>query len=89
MKNTLSESRKAAGIRFIRVLWCENAKVIRAKAFHKGILTEHFEHGVGISAAQQAIPVMYDGVVRESGSAQLCLKELKLEEEVKLLLERY
>jgi glutamine synthetase len=67
MESGLLESLKAAGVRFIRVLWCDNANVIRAKAFHLGVFAEHFEHGVGISAAQQAIPVMYDGIVRDSG----------------------
>ena len=54
------------GVRFVRVLWCDNANVIRAKAVH----LEAVERGggaVGISAAQQALPVMVDAVVPGSG----------------------
>jgi glutamine synthetase len=54
-------------IRFVRLLWCDNANVIRGKAFHTGFLAEHQKHGIGISMAQQAIPVMYDAVAPGSG----------------------
>lgn len=67
MESTLSKSLEAIGVRFIRVLWCDNANVIRGKAIHIGALSHHLEHGVGICAAQQAIPVMYDAVVPGSG----------------------
>ncbi|MBW4573821.1 MAG: glutamine synthetase family protein [Aphanothece sp. CMT-3BRIN-NPC111] len=67
MENTLSKSLSTSGIRFIRVLWCDNANVIRGKAIHMGALSHHLEHGVGISAAQQALPVMYDAPVPGSG----------------------
>lgn len=56
---------KGAGVRFLRILWCDNANVIRAKAPHvdsPGLAT-----GVAISAAQQAVPVMYDAVVPGAG----------------------
>jgi glutamine synthetase len=66
-KSALSTSLAAADVKFIRILWCDNANVIRGKAVHIGALARHVEHGVGISAAQQAIPVMYDAVVPESG----------------------
>lgn len=56
-----------AGIQFVRILWCDNANVIRGKAFHTRFLKEHQEHGIGIAMAQQAIPVMYDAVVPGSG----------------------
>lgn len=67
MNSALSKSLETSGIRFVRVLWCDNANIIRGKAIHKGALNHHLEHGVGISAAQQAIPVMYDAVVPQSG----------------------
>ena len=67
METALSRSLVAAGVKFIRILWCDNANVIRGKAVHIGALVHHQEHGVGISPAQQAIPVMYDAVVPESG----------------------
>jgi glutamine synthetase len=54
-------------IRFVRLLWCDNANVIRAKAFHTVFLQEHYTQGISISVAQQAIPVMYDAVAPESG----------------------
>jgi glutamine synthetase len=61
-----SQSLEAAGVKFIRILWCDNANIIRGKAIHIGALSHHL-HGVGISAAQQAIPVMYDAPVPETG----------------------
>jgi glutamine synthetase len=67
MSNTLAEFLHDQRIRFVRILWCDNANVIRGKAFHTAFLDEHEEHGIGISVAQQAIPVMYDAVVPEAG----------------------
>lgn len=51
---------------FIRVLWCDNANIIRAKALHINTLknmNSDSELSVGISRAQQGVPVIYDGVV--------------------------
>jgi glutamine synthetase len=56
-----------AGVRFVRVLWCDNGNVIRGKAIHRDRLPVYWTHGVGISAAQQAIPVMYDAPVAGTG----------------------
>lgn len=67
MDTGLAEALNTAGVRFIRVLWCDNANVIRAKAFHLGLFAEHAEHGIGIAAAQQAIPVMADIIAPDSG----------------------
>jgi glutamine synthetase len=67
MSNTLAEFLADQNIQFIRILWCDNANVIRGKAFHSAFLAEHQEQGIGISMAQQAIPVMYDAVVPDSG----------------------
>ncbi len=61
--------------RFIRVLWCDNANIIRAKAIHVNDLNisdyedslKNSDISVGISRAQQGVPVMYDGVVAGSG----------------------
>lgn len=53
-------------VRFVQVIWCDNANVIRAKLPH----VSHLPAGggiVGISTAQQALPVMFDGVVPGSG----------------------
>lgn len=54
-------------VQFVRILWCDNANIIRAKAFHTAFLNEHEEHGISISAAQQAVPALYDAVVPDSG----------------------
>ncbi|MBD2462942.1 glutamine synthetase [Oscillatoria sp. FACHB-1407] len=67
MGSNLSQILQSQGTRFVRILWCDNANVIRGKAFHVGFLSEHQTHGIGISIAQQAIPVMYDAVAAESG----------------------
>lgn len=56
-----------ADIRFVRLVWCDNANVIRAKAFHRNFLEEHRQFGIGISMAQQAVPALYDAVVPDSG----------------------
>ena len=65
-KETLT-SLDRARVKFIRVLWCDNANVIRAKAIHRKRLETYLTYGVGITAAQQALPVMFDGVVENSG----------------------
>jgi glutamine synthetase len=62
-----TRSLKETGARFVRIVFCDNANVIRAKAVHVGVLAHYLEHGVGLTAAQQALPVMYDAVVPESG----------------------
>ena len=57
----------SAAVRFVRIVWCDNANVIRAKAFHTAFLEEHQDWGIGISIAQQAVPVMADAPAPESG----------------------
>jgi glutamine synthetase len=52
-------------IDFIRILWCDNANIIRAKAlYHHSVNNNKYQ--VGISEAQQAISTM-GTVVKESG----------------------
>src|SRR5919202_3764181 len=63
----LLENLQTSGIRFVRLVWCDNANVIRAKAVHADVLPDYLEHGVGITAAQQPLPVMADAVVPDSG----------------------
>ena len=65
MKSTLFLDQ--AEVRFVRILWCDNGNVIRGKAVHRNRLNTYSRHGVGISAAQQAIPVMYDAPVAGAG----------------------
>ena len=63
----LLESLDKQSIQFVRVVWCDNANVIRAKAIHRAALADRQQVGVGLSAAQQAVPVMADAVVPHSG----------------------
>ncbi|MDJ0702155.1 MAG: glutamine synthetase family protein [Leptolyngbyaceae cyanobacterium MO_188.B28] len=67
MADSIPESLQKQGVKFVRVLWCDNANVIRGKAIHIGALSRHIKYGVSLSAAQQAIPVMYDAVAPGSG----------------------
>ena len=67
MDSEILQSIDDAGVRFVRILWCDNANIIRGKAVHRVTLSEYLKHGVGISAAQQAIPVMYDAPAPGSG----------------------
>ena len=67
MDKKILKSLDRAGVQFVRILWCDNANVIRAKAVHINRLSTYLSHGVGISAAQQALPVMYDAPVADSG----------------------
>lgn len=52
--------------KFIRVVWCDNANIIRGKAVHIDTIQDE-DISVGISRGQQGVPVMYDGVVDGSG----------------------
>lgn len=52
--------------KFIRVVWCDNANIIRGKAVHIDTIHDK-DILVGISRGQQGVPVMYDGVVDGSG----------------------
>ena len=67
MQDELKKQLKDAGIKFVRILWCDNANVIRAKAAHVDYLEDYIDNGVGITMAQMALPVMYDSVVPETG----------------------
>lgn len=69
MKSQLSEvlrQIKSQNIQFVRFIWCDNAGIIRCKAVSTRYL-ESYINGVGIAAAQQALPIMYDGPVSDSG----------------------
>ena len=67
MEKEVLQTLDTAGIRFVRILWCDNANIIRGKAVHRGTISDYLKHGVGISAAQQAIPVMVDAPAPGSG----------------------
>lgn len=55
-------------LEFIRILWCDNANIIRSKAVYinKEMETSESELKVGISRGQQGVPVMYDQVLPDS-----------------------
>ncbi len=63
-------------IDFIRILWCDNANIIRAKSIYKNS-SEDANYYVGISEAQQGIPAAYDAVVKESGLSPVGEIQLK------------
>lgn len=67
---------------FIRIVWCDNANIIRAKALYTHNQSD-FPLKVGISSAQQGVPVMYDGVVGESGLSPV--GEIQLEGDISTL----
>ena len=59
-KTRLQKFVKDNDIRFIRVLWNDNANLVRAKMVNIREINALFEHGIAISKAQQAVPFMYD-----------------------------
>ena len=66
--STVLSTIRARDIRYVRFIWCDNAGVIRAKAVHTAFIASYLEgNGVGITVAQQALPVMYDAVVSGAG----------------------
>ena len=67
MEEALKKKLRDAGIKFVRIIWCDNANIIRAKAAHIDCLDEYIDNGVGITAAQMALPVMYDSVIADTG----------------------
>jgi len=67
MEKAFLKTLEAAGIEFVRLLWCDNANLIRGKAVHRGALEKRLAYGVGISCAQQSIPALFDAVSPGSG----------------------
>jgi len=49
----LVKSLKSAGVKFMRVAFCDNANAIRAKAIHLGILAENMDYPVSITAVKR------------------------------------
>ncbi len=67
-RNAVLSTIRAQGIRYVRFIWCDNAGLIRAKAVHTALLDDYLKgDGVGIAAAQQALPAMYDALAPGSG----------------------
>lgn len=67
MKDSILDRLDLSKIKFVRLVWCDNANVIRAKAIQKNRLEGYLKHGVAITQALQGMPVMYDSVIKESG----------------------
>ena len=66
--NAVLSAIQTQDIRYVRFIWCDNAGLIRAKAVHTSFLDSFLAgDGVGIAAAQQALPVMYDAPASGSG----------------------
>jgi glutamine synthetase len=57
---------KRAGVEYVRLLWCDNANIIRGKAANVNMLRDGFE-GINMTVAQMALPVMFDAVAPNSG----------------------
>ncbi|NET56684.1 MAG: glutamine synthetase [Symploca sp. SIO2E6] len=67
MEKQLIQILDATNTQFVRILWCDNANIIRAKAVHRVAISECITSGVGIAAALQALPVMLDALAPGSG----------------------
>jgi len=63
----LTEDLRAQGVEFLRFVWCDNANVLRARLVPIDHLRGVYQNGVGISYAQQAVPVVRDAFVAKSG----------------------
>ena len=70
--NSIINSINSAETEFIRIIWCDNANIIRAKAVHKDSLGNS-NYSIGFSEAQQGVPSIYDAVVTETGLTPVVL----------------
>jgi glutamine synthetase len=73
---TSKKSIVPSDIDFIRIIWCDNANIIRAKSIYKNS-SEDSNYYVGISQAQQGVPAVYDAVIGESGLSPVGEVQLK------------
>jgi len=67
MMPSLVDRAKTAGVSLVRVAYCDNANLVRAKAVPLSALASAVQYGIGFSVAQQALPMMYDTVLPASG----------------------
>lgn len=67
MKDAAYHLLKALGVRSVRFVTSPNSNVIRGKAVTIESLRDVWDGGIGFTQALQALPVMYDAVVVESG----------------------
>src|SRR5579872_82764 len=64
---SLTDRARAAGVSLVRIAYCDNANLIRAKTVPLDGLEDVLRWGVGFSVAQQALPMMGDTVLPASG----------------------
>jgi len=64
---SLVERARSAGVALVRIAYCDNANLIRAKAVPLDGLEAVLRDGIGFSVAQQALPIMGDVVLPASG----------------------
>ncbi len=67
MKDATYHLLRGMGVTFVRFVTAGNANVIRGKSVSIESLRDYWEKGIGFTAALQALPVMYDAVVGETG----------------------
>ncbi len=67
MKDATYHLLKALGVRSVRFVTSPNSNVIRGKAVTLESLGDVWEGGIGFTQALQALPVMFDAVVGDSG----------------------
>ncbi len=67
LMESLVERARSAGVALVRIAYCDNANLIRAKAVPLDGLESVLRYGVGFSVAQQALPIMGDVVLPASG----------------------
>jgi glutamine synthetase len=56
MEKELLQTLDAAGIRFVRILWCDNANIIRGKAVHRGAIAEYIKAQL-TDKTQESLPL--------------------------------
>lgn len=67
MDARLDDALRTGQVRFLRICWCDNAGLLRAKAIHVPALDRFAEAGIGITRAQQALPAQGDTVITAAG----------------------
>jgi glutamine synthetase len=68
LPSTVHDTIREQNIEWIRFVWTDNAGLIRAKAVHTSALEPYLERsGVGIAAAQLAIPSTADALAPDAG----------------------
>ncbi len=51
----------------VRLIWCDNANLIRAKAFHRDAMETFQSTGIGLTVASQALSVVSDALCPDTG----------------------